>query len=315
MSLKLIPCAAAYKIVLPGIDAMIEHLSTVKFEELQPTMAYGSGFVNVEPQGELVVEFPGGYAFALRYDEKIIPGSVINAELKKWAADFEAIEGYKPGRKLMREQREHVAVALCTKALTRTKVVNCFYNPAEQLLIVPSIGTKMRDIITKQLVRAVGSIKSTTINVSSAKANLTTRLLAYLGDDAEFPFNDFGVGGRVTMNGPAGKSAFDIGSLDNATQGLNEAVASGAQVAEIALELNGVTFRLTQDFLLKGVKFADGSMDFDPPDPDGFAAEEVFKHEAGVQVLLVSKAINGLCEMFDYKPEVPADDPTADDLV
>ncbi len=305
MSLKLIKQVSAYKMVLPDADAMEGHLATVPHEELTPSAAHGSGFVKLDTHGEYVVRFLGGYAFALRYDEKVVPGSVVKDELKKAAVQFEEVEGYKPGRKMLRELREIVVAQLCAKALVRSKTVICYYNVVEQLLIVPTIARKLKDNITAQLVRAGESIKSTTINVSTAKASLTTRLTDFMVSTNVDAFENFEVGNRVILVGPFGKSSFDLENLTDASHGIEEAIGSGGQVSEIELRFKGTTFRLTQDFLLKGIQF-DEQEDTEEDDPAA-----LFEHEAGVQVLLVSAIIEELCRMFDYTPSVDE----ADDLI
>jgi len=307
MPLKLINQVSAYKVVLPAIDALAEHLATLPFEELPAHAPFGSGFVNVQNCSDLVIGIPGGYVFALRYDEKIVPGAVVKTELAKRAALFEECEGRKPSRKEQREMRELVIASLTAKALTKTKVVNCYYNEADQLLILPTIARKLKDVVLRQLVRAVESMKSTTINVSTAKASLTTRLNTYLADYDVDAFGEFSIGERVVLIGEMGKSSFDLHDLTNAARGIHEAMDAGGQVSEIALTLNGVSFRLTQDFLLKGIVFAEAEDQDDERDTD-----EQFEHEAGVQMFIVSAVIRELCRMFDYTPAVPTDE---DDLV
>lgn len=309
MALKLIKQASAYKVVLPNAGAMHDHLITVKHEDLQPQMASGSGFVEIDPHGEYTVTFSGGYAFALQYDEKIIPGSVVNAELKKRVEAFKEREGYTPGRKLQRELREIVQAELCTKALTRSKTVIGYYSTADQLLILPTISRKLKDAFMAQLVRAVESVKSTTINVSTAKGSLTTRLHGFISDQDVDAFSEFNVGDRLILIGPSGKSSFDLEELDVAKHGIKEAIAAGAQVSEIELLLSGVSFRLTQDFLLKGITFGDEAFEYDAADMDPAA---IFEHEASVQLLFVSRIIETLCRMFDYTPKVSEDE---DDLI
>lgn len=309
MSLKLIKQASAYKVELPNAAATATHLSTLPFEELAPSMPAGSGFVKIASHNEYVVSFEGGYAFALRYAEKVVPGSVVKDELEKRATHFGEVEGYKPGRKMLRELRELVVAELNATALVRTKTVNCYYHVADQLLILPTISRKLKDAVMNQLVRAIESVKSTTIHVSTAKGSLTTRLQAHL-DGSGWPFDEFGVGDRLILVGPGGKSSFDLENLDHANAGIKEAIDSGAQVSEIELALLGVTFRLSQDFLLKGITFGDEAFEYDAADMD---ADQVFEHEASVQLLFVSKIINRLCDLFDYVPTIKDDE--SSDLV
>jgi len=265
-------------------------------------MPHGSGFVAVEPIGDLVAEFPGGYAFSLRYDEKIVPGSVVKDELKKRVAHYEKSNGHKPGHKTIRELKADVVVTLCAKALVRTKVITALYHIEKQLLIVPSTSKRMKGILMGQLVRVVGSVKTTTINVSKARGSLTTRLASYITGADLLAFEGFDLNGRVTLTGveSSNKTMFDLDDLDNATNGISEALNAGNQVAEIALGMLGVNFRLAADFTLKGIKFDEGSIaeqeDTDPV--------EVFKHEAGEQLHMVTAIVGELCTMFGYKPTV-----------
>ena len=305
MALKLIHAARVYKAVLPPAAEINALLPKLAHKELGPTTAFGAGFVPVEPSEKLFVyPFQNGYAFAVRYDEKIVPASVVKAELKKWAADFDAREGFKPGRKLLRETKEQVIYpTLLAQAFVRSKVIRCFYNPAEHILIVPTASKKLANFVMDCLVRAVEAVKTTTINVAGANASLTVRLLGHL--NCEGGFEDFTVGGVVKMQGKDGdKFSFDLDSVDQAEEGIREAAAAGANVAEIALELNGVRFRLGQDFVLKGIKFEDELIQYEQ-DGDPF---NTFEQEAAIQLLLVGKVIDALCTMFDYKPAAESED-------
>ena len=309
MGLKLIPCAAVYHVELPPCEAMRIHLGKLPFVDLQPHEAHGSGFVGVEPSEEYVYQFKGGYAFSLRIDEKIVPASVVRVELKKWIAEFEDREGYKPGRKALVEGREIVTAKLVACALTKTKVVTCLYDEARKYLYVPALATGIRERVMNQLIRAVESVKSQTIHVSEAKGSLTNRLVAEINGAEEHdyrPFGEFAVGSKVVLVGPESKITFDLSEGPaGAELGISEAVNSGAQVTEIALEYRGVKFRLTHDFLLKGIKFMDGAIDYDQDDEgDKFY---VFEQEAACQLLLVGSVVDALCDLFGYKPQ-SADD-------
>lgn len=307
MGLKLIPNAAVYHVQLPPAADLEKHLSNLPFVELESQQPHGSGFIAVEPSTNLVYEFKGGYAFALRYDQKILPGSVVKAELKKWIADFEDREGYKPGRKVIVEGREIVTARLTARALTKTKVITCMYDQERKYLYVPVLSSTLRGMVMSQLVRAVESVKTQTIHVSEAKGSLTLRLINDVtgNDEQGMPFGDFEVGGKVVLVGPESKITFDLSDGPTAAEnGIMEATGAGAQVTEIALYHNGVRFRLTHDFLLKGIKFIDGSIDYEQ-DSDPFYT---FEQEAASQLLLVSSVVDALCTLFEYKPESDEDD-------
>lgn len=297
--MKLITSAITYKCVMPQLATnMTTELEKLPFVELAPTDFCGAGFVEpIEHEG-LALSFNGGYAFALRYDEKIIPGSVVTAETKKRAAELEEQQGFKVGCKQLRELKEFTYATLLPRALTRSRIVTCFYLTAHRLLIVPTTSESLANRVTNQLVKAMGAKKATTIYVSTAKGSLTNRLTEYLGGQVD-AFDGFSVGSKVKLVGLSGeKFALELNDgLHRRPEGMNEAIISGSQVTEIELVADGVVFRLTSKFRLKGVHFPDGSAE---PQEFGSVLEQ-WEHEAAIQTSLVSTAINDLCDLLGYK--------------
>lgn len=289
--MKLIPAARLYTVVLPEADAMAKHLATVPHVDLEQHLPMGSGFVPVYGES-LVHTFAGGYAFALRYDEKVVPKSAVVEEVKKRATAFEDAFGYVPGRKALREIRENVMSDLCAKALTRSKTTICYYNTTEEILVIPTTSRKLCDTITGQMVRAVESVKSSSIHVAGVRNSLTNHLKGYLFHD-EDAFGNMEVGSRCKLASAETKFSFDLDNLNTATDGIIEATKTGAEVTEIAMSFSGVSFRLVDDFSLKGIAFEGIE-----PSED----EDQFAYEASAQLLMLSAVVKELCQMFGYKP-------------
>ena len=308
--MKLIKSASVYQAHLPqSINALEEHLSAKPFVELGTSDFAGAGFVPpVEGQPDLVVPFHGGYAFAVRYDEKIVPASVTTAEAKKAIAAEEEECGFRLGKKRRQEIRESTFQNLVARALTRSKVIQCYVVPTDNLLIVPTTSKKLADTVTSELVRVMGSLKATTIYVSEAKASLTTRLSSYLdeGNDREDPpFGNFEVGSKCKLRSSDGRRfSFDLGAdLIEANDGIQEAVRGGGLIEEIELLDGELAFRFTADFKLKGI-----DLGAEPSKADEFDdALEHWKHEAGIQVDAVHRIVTEVCALLDYKEPVPTE--------
>jgi recombination associated protein RdgC len=298
--MKLIKSATSYRIHLPQRGEDLAELCKKKpFRELAPSDFAGAGFVEpVEAEG-LVVPFVGGYAFAVRYDEKIVPAAVTNQETKKRVAQLEEQQDRRIGRKERQQIREEVFHDLVLKALTRTQQITCFFLPEHKLLIVPTTSQKLADIVTSELCRVMESVKATTIYVSSVKGSLTTYLKAKLNltedDDYEkvFPF-DFGRQVRLQSEGRSFTFALSE-TLDEALQGVEEALDHGAQVTEVELFDGTTRFRLTKDFKLKAIDCGESA------DSKDFSYLELWQHEAEVQTQAVAAVINALCEALDFK--------------
>lgn len=318
--MQLIKAATVYRAYMPQApETLEEHLEAKPFVELSASDFSGAGFVPpVEGDARLVVTFEGGYAFALRYDEKIVPASVTTAEAKKAIEAEEETLGFRLGKKRRQEIRENTFRNLLVRALTRTKVVQCYFVPTENLLIVPTTSKKLADIVTSELVRVMGSLKATTIYVSEAKGNLTTRLLNYLSGDYEdeHPFGNLEVGSRCKLRSPDKRRfAFDLSEdLIEAREGIEEAARVQGQIEEIELLDAGLSFRFTSDFKFKGIDFGTEPAkagDFD-------SAFDLWKHEAGIQVQATTRVVLQVCDLLDYKepaPTVETEDPPEDEAL
>jgi recombination associated protein RdgC len=241
----------------------------------------------------LVQTFPGGLAFRVRIDQKIIPAATVKAEVEKRVEAAKVHTGRKPGKALRAEMKHEVMDELCRRALVKTVAsITCFYDIANGYLIVPTSSKKIADVCTSLLVHAVGSVKTETINVSNVKHGLTTRMLRWLDDDAE-AFGAFAPCDEAALAAEGRKVAVKMLSLQQARDGLKEALRDGLHVTSIGLHFDGIDFRLTSDFTLKGIAFADPSV----PEEE----EDLWAADAAIQAGKVSAVINELTAMLSYQ--------------
>jgi recombination associated protein RdgC len=301
--MHLIKSATSYRIHLPQNSGDLAELCAKKpFVELAPSDFAGAGFV-APLEGNLTASFEGGYAFSVRYDEKIVPASVTNAEAKKRIAELEEAQDFRMGRKERQRVREEVFHDLTLRALVRTQVVTSFFLPEHNLLLVPTTSKKLAYIVTRELCRVMESVKATTIYVSSVKASLTTQLQGYLMDaeireEGDTILTHFTVGTRCQLRTEEGRRYTFVltEDLEEANAGIQEAMDAGAQVSELELFDGTARFRLGQDFKLKGIDTGD------PAESSSFDDHvELWKHEAAVQTRAVAAVVNALCEVLDFK--------------
>lgn len=298
---QLIKSASVYKAELPNADALRAHLAEKPFAECEPTQTVSVGFVPINEQ-DLVVEFPGGLAFGVRIDTKIIPTSAIQKETRRLTERFEQLEGRKPKKLERLDLKDAALLSLAKTAFVKTALIRVFYHRDTGYLIVPTTSAKLCDIVTSQLVQAVGSVKTETIHVSNVKHGLTTRLRNWLGHQTgEFSdgegFGAFHPCGEVAMAQEKRKITIKMGGLESAQSAITEAFAGAFEVTSLGLTYNGQTeFRLTHDFKFKGLGFAD-TPDPDNEDPYGLAVT------AALEVSALADVVTELCTMLAYKEE------------
>lgn len=299
--MKLINNAFVYRIDLPPADALANHLAELRHRPILETEPSNAGFVPAQ-ENNLVAKFEGGIAFALRYDEKILPISVINEEVKRRVKEIEEHSGQRVSKVERLAIKEQTTVDLLKVSHVRSKTITSFYHTASRLLIVPVSSKLMAAVTTSRLVKAVGAAKTTTINVSDVKGGLTTRLTSYLANfGSSDAFGEFELSPEVWLKGETGKVTYQIEDFGAADRGLVEALSSGMKVEAVRLGYGSASFKLTSDFNFKSVRFEEQA------DPNECADQvDYWKLEAAVQVFAIVQAIEALCKLFDYHE--PAND-------
>jgi len=299
---QLIKSAIVYNAELPSPGALQSHLESAQFVEPLSLQTKSVGFVPRTEGSTLVEAFAGGLSFTVRIDQKIIPASVVKAELVKRVKDVERVTGRKPGKKERAELKLAVLDEIARRALIRTTLVTCFHHTATNMLIVPTTNPKLAGTVVSDLVNAVGSVKTTTIHVSHVQQGLTTRLKKWLADD-ETAFAGLHPCGEAGLAQDTRKVTVKMGDLASARSGLNEALSSGFEVKSLGFLFSaGTEVKLTDEFRLRGISFAHPPCEGD----DG-----LFEAEAALEVQEISSVVTFLCEMFGYQEAKPEPTPAA----
>jgi recombination associated protein RdgC len=295
--------AFVYRADLPNeLFTLHNHLSEASYIAPMSNEVGSHGFV--PPFGQsctLVGKYHGGLVFSLRVDTKLMPASAINTEAKTRVATQLELTGRTRLSKIERADiKDQVRSEFCAKAIITTAVVNVFYDLESRFLIVATASKRLADMATTALVRAVGSMKTETINVSNVKHGLTTRLKAWLPnpDAPEFTgdlsaFGEFSPTGEVTLaDTERRKITIKSDTLTASEEALRVAINRGHSVTSISLGHGACTrFRLTSDFHLRGI---------DIPHEEDPAGND-WEHEAAWEMTNIVPVMHDLCAMFAYQ--------------
>ena len=131
------------------------------------------GWVAPKGDGEsLVHTFGPQLLISLGVEKKLLPATVINQFAKIKAADLEEQQGYKPGRKQMKEIKEQVTDELLPRAFAIRRKTYAWIDPIGGWMVVDAASTGKADEILEMLHKAVdgiafGPVMTTTSPVAS----------------------------------------------------------------------------------------------------------------------------------------------------
>lgn len=296
--MKIIKAARVYKAKLPLAADLRKHLEEMTFLDIQSRQYSNGGFVPApgSPDADLVTVLSRGYAFAFRFDEKIIPAASVKAEVAKRAAVIEEQEGYKPGRKALSELRACVFEEMVQVALHKTTVVPIFYDPETGYLVVCTVSQKLADRVMGSLVKVVGSVETTTIHIAELKNGLTTKLRDQVFTGVN-QFGDFELAGSFWLKLAGEKVAIESSTNEEDNGALREALETSLQVEAISLQHHITSFKLSSDFVFRGISFAEPE---EEKTYDNMA--DAWMDEAALQLLNFASVVQSLCDLMGYTP-------------
>ncbi|MDD4912217.1 MAG: recombination-associated protein RdgC [Sideroxydans sp.] len=103
------------------------------------------GWVSCRGDDRLVHSANKQILFALGIEQKLLPASIINRFTKERAADIEAQQGFKPGRKAMKDLKQAVTDELLPRAFSVQRTIYAWLDLASGRLIVEAASSAKAD--------------------------------------------------------------------------------------------------------------------------------------------------------------------------
>lgn len=307
--------ACVFSAELPSRDLMLTHLAEIPFQPVGETFVSRAGFILNATTAELVTPIEGGYSFSVRLDEKILPKMAVKRAVADAIVDYATTNGLdvtELDEDLIGLLNEQTMTKLVANALIKTTIVHCFYSEAAQYLIVPTTSSPLAQTVMSLLIKAVGSVKTSTIHVSNIKGGLTTRLKNFLGmdgeDGIETAFDGFNLGASCLLKLKSDKAKFDMGDLTEASAGIREALSGEMEVELMELIHHDLAFKLTHDFKLRGLDFGGELSDEEAEKLEEADSAFAWRLVAATQLLQVVALIDALCQLFEYQRPVLTDE-------
>ena len=208
------------------------------------------GWVPPREGGTLVHAVGGQFLLSLRSEKKLLPASVVNQVAKARAQEIEEQQGFKPGRKQMREIKEAVTDELLPRAFSIWRDTLVWIDPKANLLVIDAASSAKCDEVMQLLNKSVERLGARPLQTTESPVAAMTNWLA--SDEAPAGFT---VDQDTELRSSA-QSKATVRYVRHAVEAddVRRHIAAGKQCTRLALTwADRVSFVLTENLSIKRV--------------------------------------------------------------
>lgn len=208
------------------------------------------GWVSPRGNGVLVHVVNRQLLLQLTTEKKLLPSSVINQVTKARALELEEQQGFKPGRKQMKELKEQVAEELLPRAFSIQRSTRVWIDPVNGWMAVDAASPAKADEVFKLLLKSLDTLPFASLRTERSPLSAMTDWLA--ADEAPAGFTvDQDTELRATGEGKA-TVRYVRHTLE--AEDVRRHIAAGKQCTRLALTWNDrVSFVLTESLAIKRI--------------------------------------------------------------
>ncbi len=212
------------------------------------------GWASPRENGMLVHGVNQQFLICLATEKKLLPSSVVNQVSKAKAAEIEEQQGFKPGRKQMKEIKEQVTDELLPRAFTIRTDTRVWIDPVNGWLVVDAGTAAKADDVIKLLVKSVNRLPLRALRVKQSPVAAMTEWL--VADEAPHGFTV----DQDTELRSTGETKATVRYVRHTLEAddVRRHIASGKQCTRLALTWSDrVSFVLTEALTLKRITALD----------------------------------------------------------
>lgn len=237
---------------LPSATTLAESLQHVSFHPCGALEMRTVGFVSPVEHGDMIHAVGGHQLLAVRTEERILPGAVINKALAEKIAAIEEQQGFKVGHKQKKELKERVIDELIPLSHTKQAQTYAHIDPENRILVVATGSQAKAEEVIHLLGKAVDGLTLCSIKVEHKPASLMTQWLQQGDSPAGFTIDR----DCDLTNPEGGKARFRNKNLDVAE--IKSLIAEGMSVEKLAMTWNDrISFSLSDGLHVCRMHFLD----------------------------------------------------------
>lgn len=236
------------------LSELTSQLGTQAFQPCGNTDMQSQGWVAPRENGELVHQVNRQLLLQLSTERKLLPNSVINQVTKARALEIEEQQGFKPGRKLIKELKEQITEELLPRAFSILRSTFVWIDPINGWLVIDASSPARSDEVLKLLLKCIDKLPLESVKVNLSPVSAMTSWLGGNEDPTGFTI-DQDTELRSTAESRA-TVRYVRHTLD--PKEIASHIAGGKQCTKLALTwANKVSFVLTENLTIKRVQALD----------------------------------------------------------
>ncbi|WP_025917827.1 recombination-associated protein RdgC [Herminiimonas sp. CN] len=246
-----------YRLALPvnlTAESLHQALAKLAFSPSTSMDLQNQGWASPRDNDLLVHTVNGQMLIMLGTEKKLLPASVINQVCKAKATELEEQQGFKPGRKQMKDLKEQVTDELLPRAFSIRRNTWAWIDPLNGWLVVDAASPARADELLKPLLKVVNDVTLYSLRVAQLPASAMTSWLA--ADEAPAGFSI----DQDTELRSAGedKAAVRYVSHTIDPDDVRRHIAAGKQCTRLAMTwADRISFVLTESLAIKRVTALD----------------------------------------------------------
>ena len=189
----------------------------------------------------------------LRQEKKLLPAKVVTQVLKQRAEQIEAEDGFKPGRKRLKELKEQIRDELLPRAFSLASDMRVWIDPVGGWLVIDSTSAARAGEVFSLLVKAIDRLPARPLKVAGSVAGEMT---AWLSTGQAPP--GFTVDQDAELRARDGKATVRFANQSMDLEDVARHTRAGKQCTRLALTwADRISFVLTDKLELKRVRALD----------------------------------------------------------
>lgn len=194
------------------------------------------------------------YLLTLRTEQRLLPGGVVKQATAMRAREIEEEQGYKPGRRQMKEIKERVADELLPKAFTQYRDTRVLVDAERGLLAIDAASPGRADEVLGMLAKTLDSFPVETIYTAQSPIAAMTQWITE--DDAPEFFTIDQDADLEASGGSHAKVQYRKHTVD--TDDARRHIQSGKQCTRLAMTwADRISFVLDEGLVLKRIQLLD----------------------------------------------------------